>query len=381
MYKEQLAQLLNLSTKGNYVISLYLEVDGKKYPNNEYETILKELIKEAKTNFVKYPEYIIKNINKDFEEIWKKIHNEYQRGSDKSIALFCSSNAQLWKMSKLYTNLRSSLVIREYPYLRPLLQVLHLQKKFGIVLLSSNKANFYLSEGDKIEEHESIIDEVPQRVKTTGKTTGWKGHSDRKVERHVDDHVLKHFKNVTSMLIEFCGIHKCENIILGGEKRNLEDFISNLPEIWQKKIIDKIHINVEIDVKDLSCRAQESIKKFYSEKEMKLLDKIKQETLSKGLGAIGMESVFEAIRHRQVSTLAVKQNFSLPGKKCNNCKWLNLTMAVCQLCGKKMIEVPDIIEEAINESLLQNSDVYIILYHPAVILEMEGIAALLRFQL
>lgn len=262
-----------------------------------------------------------------------------------------------------------------------MLQALHSQKKFGIVLLSSNKANFYLSEGDKLEEHESIINEVPQRVKTTGKTTGWKGQSDRKMERHIDDHVLKHFKDVASMLIEYCGIHKCDNIILGGEKRNLEDFISNLPDIWQKKIIDRLPINVEIDIKDLSSKAQESIKKFHSEKEKKLLEKIKQETLSKGLGAIGLESVFEAIRHRQVSTLVVKQNFSLPGKKCINCKWLHITMDTCQLCGKKMIEVPDIIEEAINESLLQNSDVYIILYHPAIIAEMEGIAALLRFQL
>lgn len=108
MYKEQLTQLLNLSTKGDYVVSLYLEVDGKKYPNNEYETILKELIKEAKTNIAKYPENIRKNINNDFDEIWKKIHNEYQRGSDKSLALFCSSKAHLWTMSKLYINIRVS---------------------------------------------------------------------------------------------------------------------------------------------------------------------------------------------------------------------------------------------------------------------------------
>jgi len=381
MHKELFAQLLNMSTKSDYVISLYLEVDGKIYPNNEYETVLKELIKEAKSSLSHYNDEIKKNINNDLEEILKKIHNEFQRGSDKSVALFCSSTAKLWKMLKLAAKVRSSLVIREYPYLRPLLQALPLQKKYGIILLSSNKANFCLSEGDKLEEFDSIATEVPQRVKTAGKTAGWKGYSDRKIERHIDDHILKHFKNVTAKLVEFVTTHKCENIIIGGEKRNIDDFIATLPEVWQKKIIDKLHINIETEMKDLSSKTHDSIKIFNAAKEKNLLDKIKQEAMSKSLGAIGLESVFDAIRHKQVSTLAVKQNFSLPGKKCSYCRWLHIMLDTCQLCGKKMVGVPDIIEEAINESLLQNSDVYIIQYHPSAISEMEGIAALLRFQL
>ncbi|OGF68101.1 MAG: hypothetical protein A2Y62_05705 [Candidatus Fischerbacteria bacterium RBG_13_37_8] len=377
MQKNVLTKLIRSSLKSTYIISLYLEVDGKKYPNDEYLIVLKELLKEVKQSIQTYSDEQKKNLLDNFDAIWNHFQLNYERAQEKTIALFCSANKRLWELIPLSIQLRSSLVIREYPYLRPLIQALHLQKKFGTLLIDRTKAVFCLSSNDDTKAVTSLSTEVPQKVKAAG----YKGYAEKKMERHIEDHVQRHFKNVAEKLIQFCNKNECDHLILGGEKRNIEDFTSYLSEIWKSKVIAGIFLNVESDIKEISQKAHAALQKFYSEKEIVLLEKIKQEALAKGLGTYGLEGVFEAIRHKQVSSLAVKQNFSLPGKKCKNCNWLHINITTCQVCGSKMVDAPDIIEEAINESLLQNSDVYVVAYHPSMIAEMEGIGALLRFQI
>ncbi len=252
-----------------------------------------------------------------------------------------------------------------------------LQKNIASILLDRNRANFYLSEYDAFNLVHSIINEVPQKVKAAG----YKGYAGKKVERHIEDHLQKHFKNVYEELLKFCSKYKCDSIILGGEKRNIDDFITYLPNLWSSKIISKINISPDADLKEVNKKVFDSINDFYAKREIKLIEKIKHEAHSKGLGVYGIEGVFDAIRHKQISTLAVKENFSIPGKKCNNCNWLNVNLDICQLCGKNMISVPDIIEEAINESIIQNADIYTISFNSSLISEIEGIGALLRFQL
>ncbi len=377
MKKDFIISLLNSSLRADYIISLYLDVDGKKYPNKEYEIVLKELIKEGKASIERYSEEIKKLINKDLEKIWEQVHNNFARESAKSVAIFCSSKDKIWQFIKLSVPLRSSLIIRDYPYLRPLLATIPLQKMYGIALVSLNQANFYILKDEKIERFYQITNEIPKRVKIAG----WQGYAERKVERHIEDHISKHFKSVADKLIEFNNKLGFDHIIIGGEKRSFEEFFLYLPERMQKKIIDKITINIEAESKELLNKIQQSLKNYYADKEKELLEKIKHEALSHGLGAIGLESVFEALRHNQVSSLVVKQNFSLPGKRCPNCHWLHISMDFCQLCGYKMLSTPDLIEDAINLALMQNADVYISSYHPTIISEMEGIAALLRFQI
>lgn len=376
MNKDIYLKLITESIKTNYIISLFLEVDGKKYPKDEYLIILKELIKETKNFIQKQEPEITKNINSDLDTILNYLQYNYTRGSEKTIIIY-SSGDRVWEIFKSKVPLRSSLVIRESPYLRPLIHANLLQKKIATILLDRSKANFYLSEYDNISLLQSINNEVPQKVKAAG----YKGYAGKKVERHVEEHIQKHFKTVYEEIIKFCNKNQCDNIIIGGEKRNIDDFTSYMPNIWTSRIISKINIPPEADIKDVSSKIFEAINNYHSSREIFLIEKIKQEARSKALGAYGIEAVFDAIRHKQISTLAVQQNFSLPGKKCKNCTWLTINLDTCQLCAKPMSFSQDIIDEAINESILQNADIYIISFNPARISEIEGIGALLRFHL
>ncbi len=63
MNKDTYIKLISLSKKTNYIITLFLEVDGRKYPKDEYIIVLKELLKEAKNSYQKYNPEVLKNIN------------------------------------------------------------------------------------------------------------------------------------------------------------------------------------------------------------------------------------------------------------------------------------------------------------------------------
>lgn len=376
MNKDIYLKLITDSLNADYIISLFLEVDGKKYPKDEYLIILKELIKESKNSIQKYEPERIKSINNNLDTLLNYLQYNYTRGSEKTIIIYCSAD-KIWQIFKSKVPLRSSLVIRESPYLRPLIHANLLQKKIATILLDRSKANFYLSEYDSISLLQSINNEVPQKVKAAG----YKGYAGKKVERHIEDHLQKHFKSIYEEIIKFCNKNQCNNIILGGEKRNIDDFISYMPNIWISRIINKINIPPEADMKDVSSKVFEAINNYHSSREIALIEKIKQEARSKALGAYGIEAVFDAIRYKQISILAVQQNFSVPGKKCKNCTWLSINLDTCQLCGNLMSFSQDIIDEAINESILQNADIYIISFNSNRISEIEGIGALLRFHL
>jgi len=376
MQKDIYLKLISLSNTSKYIISLFLEVDGKKYPKDEYLTVLKELVKEAKNYIQNHDIETVKSVNNDLEKITNYLQYKYSRASEKALIIY-SSGDKIWEVFKTPVPLRSSLIIRETPYLRPLIHANSLQKRIAIILIDRSKANFYLAEYDTLNLLNSITNDVPQKVKAAG----YKGYAGKKVERHIEDHLQKHFKNVYEEILKFCNKNKCEHVILGGEKRNIDDFTNYIPSIWQSKIINKINISPEADFKEVQNKVFEAINNFFTERETKLIEKIKHEARSKGLGVYGIEAVFDAITHKQISTLAVKQNFSLPGKKCQNCNWLSVNVDTCQLCGNPMKQCQDIIEEAINESLIQNADVYVISFDSTSISEIEGIGALLRFHL
>src|SRR4030042_2639621 len=107
MQKNVLTKLIRSSLKSTYIISLYLEVDGKKYPNDEYLIVLKELLKEVKQSIQTYSDEQKKNLLDNFDAIWNHFQLNYERAQEKTIALFCSANKRLWELIPLSIQLRS----------------------------------------------------------------------------------------------------------------------------------------------------------------------------------------------------------------------------------------------------------------------------------
>jgi hypothetical protein len=90
--------------------------------------------------------------------------------------------------------------------------------------------------------------------------------------------------------------------------------------------------------------------------------------------------VLRAATEQRIELLLVDRGFSAPGAECPNCGWLSdeATVETCPLDGTPVIRRDDIVEAAIERSILQSGDVFVVRDRPE--LASHGrIAAVLRF--
>lgn len=95
-------------------------------------------------------------------------------------------------------------------YTRPLSLVLDEFDRYCVLVVDSRKARIFSLFLGVMEEYTDIFveDEVPNRVRVnlsmTGSSAGiYGGIGDERIQRHIEDHVHRHIKNVTDKAFEF----------------------------------------------------------------------------------------------------------------------------------------------------------------------------------
>jgi peptide subunit release factor 1 (eRF1) len=74
----------------------------------------------------------------------------------------------------------------------------------------------------------------------------------------------------------------------------------------------------------------------------------------KSKGASGLDPVLEALHQHRVDQLLVSSGYEEPGWRCGACNRLASVGRACPACGADMIEIEDIVEEAVEEALRQS---------------------------
>ncbi len=68
----------------------------------------------------------------------------------------------------------------------------------------------------------------------------------------------------------------------------------------------------------------------------------------------GLDGVLKALVERRVELLVISEGYSEGGWRCPACSYLAAIGRTCPLCSSDMVEVPDVVEDALEEALLQS---------------------------
>ena len=210
--------------------------------------------------------------------------------------------------------------------------------------------------------------------------SGVYGLAERKIERHIDQHVRHHFKRIAEITFDFFREHHFDWLILGGQPENVGEFESTLHRYLTPRIVGRIKPDPKMALPEVLAESLTVIQQAESAQKDELIRRVKEASYPNGLGVLGLVPTLHALMQGGVQTLVVQGGPALPGARCPSCGRLALQEErACPDCGTATEPVVDLVEEAVEEAILQGAHVVHLPQHPALS-ESGGMGALLRYQ-
>lgn len=373
----QVEELLKSHQETGTVVSLYLGANGNSYVKKDCEIIVKDLIKEKEKEL----EALVQDkdqrafVEKDLEKIRHFIKYEFDWKGKKGLALFASASRDLWQIFPLPRPVRNILVVDRTPYTRPLIALLDEYRRLCIVVVDRTKARIFEVFLGEIEEHSEIFDDVPRKAKAGG----WKGYEEARIQRHMNDGVHKHYKNVGENLMDFFKTYRFDSLVLAGHRSDFSEFERELHPYLKERVIARIEMDVHAPEEDVLARALQVEKTVRKDLEGKLLERLKEMT-GERMAVTGILGTLTAHRRGQIHSLIVSESFKTPGTMCPQCGYLDQELRDCPACRRPMHPIVDLVDELIEAAVGQGCRIEYVSDANQMQL-LGGIGAFLRFKI
>jgi peptide chain release factor subunit 1 len=374
--REILAELMSFHPDPYLTTTLYLPIENSRQP--EYLITLKDILKESRqklADIVMKPE-ARKSAESDLKKIADFVRLKFVREGARTLVVFSCSGQKLWRTLTLKMSLPPQLIFQRVPYLRPLTMVLEDYSRFLVILLGRSRARLFEGFVGEILEHSHILDEVPGKVRMGG----FAGSQERKIERHIEDHVRRHFKHVSGNAYDLFKKHAFDWIVLLGTEQNTGEFRHYLPQVLQDRVVAVETEEIGVSPRKVLKRLARIEQDLRQRQERRLLDRLFDEVNSGGLGIVGLDAIVRALKHGQVNFLVVEEGFTKNGFRCVECRSLFTENSSCDYCGAKTTAVRDLVGEVVEEALIQGCQVKVVTAPDQRMNRAGRIGAVLRFR-
>ncbi|MFY9569881.1 MAG: hypothetical protein WAV20_00605, partial [Blastocatellia bacterium] len=295
----------------------------------------------------------------------------------KALVVFSDSLRNFWWHRDLQVELPTGLRWSPKPWVRPLLEVIEDQDRFGVVLIDKQRARILTVDAGGMEQQAEILSDVPNRHATTGTDHIW---SQAQMDRDHTKHVLWHAKRVADELSSVIDRLKLTRFVIGGPVEATSVFSSELPKRLQQMIIGTISAPVDSDDDRLLTELRAVQSKAEHEDESRVVDALITAAMKGDRAVLGVADTLGAVHQRRVYRLVVAHDFRIEGKECVSCHvLLSDDREKCLFCGGQLEPAPDLINRASHRVLDMGGKVQLVSGDAAARLTEAGIGAVLRF--
>jgi peptide chain release factor subunit 1 len=370
--REFLRTLAGWSADGVPVSTMYLDVDGRRYPRKQdymgrAELLGHRLEKEADG----LPKKAAASVTKDVERMIAFLE-DLDRGPTRGVALFSCSGARLWEDVLVPRPLADRATLAEHPHVLPLEALIETYEKFCTALVDREKARIFLARMGRIREETDVFDDVPGQHDQGG----W---SQARYQRHIDEHVGRHLKHVGDVLLRYLQRQGFDHLILAGPDEVVPEFERGLHDYLKRRVVARVTLPMTANVNDVLEKSLQVEEEIEVRREREVVERVTAEAAAGRNGVMGLEPVLAALNDARVDTLVVPFGLSSEGVRCTSCGWLGLHGSTCPTCGAATEPVPDVVESAVAKALQEGSRV-----ESLTLVNGEGgrsfdVGALLRF--
>lgn len=377
---EAIEALADLRTDEGVFVSLYLDMTPQRLQEAQLPVRVKRLLDEtyAALEAEETPKEVLKAARETFERIQAFFTDEFDITGHhgKGLVLFAAPAIDVWHIYRLPVPVRDMVYVGDRPQVRTLVRIAEEFEPTGVIFVDRRHGRlFRVFMGDIDEWAEERDDDVP----------GWHdqgGWSQARYQRHIEDHIHRHFKQVAEDARRFFEQAPITRLILAGQPENTKAFEELLPNDLRQKVVAHIPMEHFAGLRDILDRVLEVEQQIERQVEAERFQKL-QDAIYAGKGVKGLPATLQALNEKRVMLLLVAEGFVAPGAECTQCGWLtdDADLAACALCGGAMLRTDDVVELAIERALEQADDIDIIRgdLRDRMLEEAGGIGAILRY--
>jgi peptide chain release factor subunit 1 len=369
--RDLLRALAGWDPAGAPITSLYLTVDGRRFPRKaDYQVRLDELLRAARARASDLDREERRSVEGDLEAISGFVRDELDRADTRGIALFASTAGGLWEVVPVPRPVRDRVVVAPQADLRPLEALHETYPPVCVALVDYARSRLFLVELGRILEVADVVDDVPNRHERGGP-------AQMRIQRHVDDHRTKHLKRTAEELFALSRRRSFDHLVLAGPAEGHREIESLLHDYLRRRIRASVTLPMTASTAEILDRVLEIEEAIERDRERAAVERLSGESAAKGAGVAGLDPTLEALAAGRVSDLVVSIDAASPGFRCGGCGRLTRGGGSCPACGAPMAAVPDVVEAAVVTALRSGANVETVLGDGLE--QVGGIGALLRF--
>ena len=374
--RERIRSLAGWETGGFPVTTLYLDVDGRRRPRRrDYvrraETLTGAACDDARGRMER--EAFI-SVCHDSGRIRSFVRDDLERrGPIRGLALFSCTGAGLWEAVELSHPVRDAVRVAPRPHLLPLEALLEQAETFCTVLVDRELARIFLSSLGQIEEISRLLDDVPGKHDQGG----W---AQARLQRHIEDHVQRHVKHVAHALLRIQRSRPFEHLVLAGPQEAVAELERDLHDYARRRILDRITLPMTASADEVLERVTDLEVELEGRREREAVDRLRSEAGSgTGRAVAGMADTLGALESNRAEVLVLAEDLRATGIRCQRCGHLApRAEGPCESCGGSVVEVPDLVEEAVELALRHRCRVETVADGESLA-RIGSVGALLRF--
>ena len=350
------------------VVSLYLDVDGRRYIRpRDYEAHLEALLRRATEQGNGHAPV------EDLRRIEAHVKAGLDRHRTRGVAVFSCAPGGLWSVLELPVAVRNQLVVNATPHIRQLEAVLDNNERFGVLLADRQRARMFVFELGELVDKSELFDVLPRHEDDRG---DWdKDH----VRDHSTEAAHHHLKRAADVAFSVFQQQSFEHLIVGAPDEIAKELERLLHSYLKDRLAARINVPVSASETVIGEAALEVEAGVERRKEARLVARLRDAVGSGNGGVVGLARVLAALVERRVDTLLVSDGFEAPGWRCHSCGYVAVRGPACPVCpSATMAKVDDVVEEAVEEALAQSCRVEVVMGNAD--LDVLGrVGALLRF--
>jgi len=346
--REQLDRLAAFEAVDAPVLSLYLDMRADDQGQRRYDTFLKRAwLERGRT--------LKDDSRKSFDRDTARI-NEYLGNVPKSVnglAVFaCAAANDFFEAVQLNAPLDHNwLFIGQAPHLYPLARLNDQYPRYAALLLDTNSARLFVFTLGRAESTEQV-----NNVKTRRHSMG--GSSQARYQRHIENFHLHHMKEVVEVLDRVVREESINQIVVACDEVARPLLMEQLPKHLAEKIVDVLKLDINTPGQQVLAETMEALREKDAETDAEKVEAMLGGWRGNGLGVAGREETLKALEMGQVEELLItSQNLE-------------------QMKDKEAGQVNDLVTKA------QQSAARIrFIEDPALLADVEGVGAILRFKI
>ncbi len=366
------------SVEGSAVLSVYLDVDLSRAENlnRGFETSLANLLRCVERGIEDRRER--EQFGSAAARVRRFVSDYTPRGA--ALVVFCDASEEFFWSRELHARVRSDARWASAPHIRPLLELLDENERYGVILTDRLRSRLFTVFLGEIEEHrEAFAPLGVHHTKTTGTDRIW---SQSHFQRKADTHARSHLKRVADLTERLWDLHRFDRLVLAGPAEATAELERLLPKSLQARLVASVPMPVDATAGQVLEETRRLERAAERRDEEQLVEELITVATKNDRAVTGVEPTLRALRERRVRRLVYADGIAFSGRRCSACAALHAkTENLCAYCGGPLQEVVDDLLEAMAERAVEGGAAVELVRGPAAerLRAVGGVGAYVRY--